>query len=110
MNHLFGFKDYDWALFVGHLSIEKLLKAVYIHKKNLIPTFIHNLLRLTVLSVIDLTNEGNKFFSTVTTFNINARYDSYKEDFFKLCTKEFAEFWLNQIMEYREWIKSQHLI
>jgi HEPN domain-containing protein len=27
MNHLFEKNDYTWALFIGHLIIEKLLKA-----------------------------------------------------------------------------------
>ena len=30
MEHLFKKKDYTWALFIGHLVIEKLLKAYYI--------------------------------------------------------------------------------
>lgn len=29
MNNLFASKDYSWSLFIGHLVIEKLLKAVY---------------------------------------------------------------------------------
>ena len=43
MNTLFKSKSYNWALFVGHISVEKLLKAAYpyyawyhqgIHKRN----------------------------------------------------------------------------
>ncbi|MBN1351344.1 HEPN domain-containing protein [candidate division KSB1 bacterium] len=30
MNQLFKSKSYNWALFLGHISIEKLLKALYI--------------------------------------------------------------------------------
>jgi len=110
MNHLFESKDYDWALFIGHLVIEKLLKACFIHKKKELPPFIHNLLRLAELSDIELSDEANEFFATVTTFNIYARYDDYKGNFYKLCTKQFTEFWLNKIKEYRQWIISQHII
>jgi len=110
MNHLFESNDFDWALFVGHLVIEKLLKASYIDKKKETPPFIHNLLRLAELSEIELIDDKKEFFATVTTFNINARYDDYKKNFHILCTKEFTEFWLNKIIEYRKWIKLEHLI
>lgn len=32
MYALFEAKSYSWALFVGHISIEKLLKAYYVKK------------------------------------------------------------------------------
>ena len=31
--HLFEKKDYSYALFFGHLAIEKLLKALYVSRK-----------------------------------------------------------------------------
>ncbi|MEA2082888.1 MAG: HEPN domain-containing protein [Thermodesulfobacteriota bacterium] len=33
-NHLFEKKDYSYALFFGHLTIEKILKAIFIDKKT----------------------------------------------------------------------------
>ncbi len=41
-------KQYTWALFIGHLTIEKLLKALYakINKINPYPPKIHNLVIL----------------------------------------------------------------
>ncbi|MCG8603545.1 HEPN domain-containing protein, partial [bacterium] len=30
MEHLFEKEDYHWALYIGHLVIEKLLKAYYV--------------------------------------------------------------------------------
>src|SRR3989337_78645 len=46
MNLLFSNKEYAWSLFIGHLVIEKLLKACYVKKHNEHPPFIHNLQRL----------------------------------------------------------------
>jgi len=34
MNNLFKSRDYHWALFLGHLVIEKLLKAYFVKKVN----------------------------------------------------------------------------
>lgn len=40
-------------------------------------------------------------------FNIRARYEDYKQEFYKTCTKEFSEKYFNQIEELREWIKKK---
>jgi HEPN domain-containing protein len=54
MNNLFNLKDYNWALFLGHLVIERLLKAYFIqHKKEHAP-FTHDLLRLSEMSGLEL--------------------------------------------------------
>ena len=43
---MFNSGRYSWSLFIGHLTIEKLLKAYYVKNKSDYPPFIHNLLRL----------------------------------------------------------------
>jgi HEPN domain-containing protein len=105
MNNLFSSKDYHWSLFVGHLVIEKLLKAYFVRSKNGYPPFIHDLRRLAETANLILTDEQKVFFDTVTRFNINARYDDYKLKFFKLCTRDFAKAWIAKITEHRKWIK-----
>lgn len=109
MQHLFEKKDYCWSLFIGHLIIEKLLKAYYVKHIDNQPPFIHNLLRLAEKSLLELNENQKDFLVTVTTFNIRARYDDYKLDFYHMCTKEFTEKWINEIKEFREWIKKQLL-
>lgn len=40
LNHLFEKGDYSYALFFGHLAVEKMLKAVYVsRKKNMLLLF-----------------------------------------------------------------------
>ena len=46
-NHLFEKGDYSYALFFGHLTIEKILKAIFINKKDKTPPFSHNLVYLS---------------------------------------------------------------
>ena len=84
MEHLFEKNDYTWSLFVGHLVIEKLLKAYYIKEVDTNPTLVHNLLRIAERSKLDLTEEQKDFLVTVTTFNIQARYNDIKMDFYKI--------------------------
>jgi HEPN domain-containing protein len=105
MLSLFENKRYNWALFVGHLSIEKLLKALYVNTNNDFPPFIHNLLRLSEMCNLELSEEQKLFMVTVTTFNINTRYDDYKMSFQKRCTPEFTKEWVEKIKLNREWIK-----
>ena len=45
--HLFEKEDYPYALFFGHLTIEKLLKAIFVSKVDEPPPFTH---RLTYLA------------------------------------------------------------
>ena len=105
MNKLYDSQSYNWALFLGHITIEKLLKGYYVnrHKKHA-PT-IHNLFRLAELSEIELSEQYSDWLDTITSFNINARYDNYKKEFYYLCTKEYTQKWMNRIMELRQWIK-----
>lgn len=107
MIHLFEKKDFSWSLFMGHLVIEKLLKGYYIKVKNEHPPFIHDLLRLAEKAELKITDEQMDILDTISTFNIRARYDDYKMEFYKKCTSEFTETWMKNIGEFRKWIKNQ---
>jgi HEPN domain-containing protein len=109
MIRLFDGGDYSWAMFIGHLVIEKLLKALYIQKKDENYPITHNLLRLAEKAGIEIDDDQRTFYATLTGFNINARYDDYKLTFYKLCTKEFSEKWIEKIQWQRLWIKSMLL-
>jgi HEPN domain-containing protein len=103
---MFDSKRFSWSLFIGHLMIEKLLKAYYVMVKSDYPPFIHNLLRLAEKAELSLTDDKKKQLVTITAFNINARYDDYKMSFKNLCTTEFTEEWIEKIKELRPWIKT----
>ncbi len=107
MQNLFVSKDYNWSLFMGHLVIEKILKAVYVNKLQQHAIFTHDLLRLSSKIGLEMTDEQQEWLDKITTFNLNARYDNYKQDFYKLCTEEFANTWLSRIKILVKWLKSQ---
>lgn len=102
---MFQSKRYSWSLFVGHLMIEKLLKALFAKTNTDFPPFLHNLLRLAEKCNLKLDKEQISFFATVTAFNINARYDDYKMSFQRTCTPEFTSIWIKKLKEQRLWIK-----
>ncbi len=103
---MFDSKRFSWSLFIGHLMIEKLLKAYYVKVKSDYPPFIHNLLRLAEKANLKLTDDKKEQLVTITAFNINTRYDDYKMSFKKQCTHEFTSVWINKIKELRPWIKT----
>ncbi len=105
MSTMYESKRYSWSLFVGHLMIEKLLKAYYIQKMDDFPPFIHNLLRLADECNLKLTNEQRANLASITAFNINTRYDDYRMSFKEKCTPEFTNEWIKKIKLMRQWIK-----
>jgi HEPN domain-containing protein len=105
MKTLFESKSYSWALFLGHISVEKLLKAVYVNKFGKHAPFTHNLYRLAEQIEIDLTDEYADWLDEITSFNLNARYDDYKKEFYSLCTHEFTSNWIEKIIILRKWIR-----
>jgi len=107
MQNLFKTKDYSWALFIGHLVIEKLLKAIFVKEKQKHALFTHDLLRLASKTDLVLTEETKEWLDDISTFNLNARYDNYKNDFQQLCTKEYTEIWIERIEKIRRWLINQ---
>ncbi|KJS82381.1 MAG: DNA-binding protein [Peptococcaceae bacterium BICA1-8] len=106
MQNLYTSKDYHWSLFMGHLVIEKLLKALYIKNiDNNVPR-IHDLLRLAEKAGIETTEEQKDDLDLITTFNIRARYPDYRKSFYKKCDFDFTTVNIEKIKELREWLLS----
>ena len=104
---LFHSKKYDWCLFIGHLVLEKTLKALYVYRiEDELPPKIHNLLRLAELASIPLTEEQQEFLGQVNTFQIESRYPEYRQEFYQRCTKAYAEPYFTHIKELYVWLKS----
>jgi len=109
MIHLMEKGDFTWSLFIGHLVIEKLLKAWYVQSIYDTPPFIHDLVRLAEKGELLLDEDQKDVLDTISAFNLRARYDDYNMEFYRKCSKEFTEKWVNNIKEFREWIKKKLL-
>jgi HEPN domain-containing protein len=62
------------SLFFVHLSLEKILKALFIKEKREHPPITHNLIYLAKEINLDLSEERENFLIEATAFNIEARY------------------------------------
>jgi len=107
MQNLMKSGEYPWALFMGHLVIEKLIKALYVKKLQKHPLLSHDLLRLFEKIDISLPSNYDEWLDKITTFNLNARYDDYKLSFHKLCTIDFTNEWITKIEILRQWLINQ---
>ena len=107
MLNLYDSKDYHWALFMGHLVIEKLLKGKIVKNTHQHAPFSHDLRKLRLVSGLELDDEKVNWLDTITTFNLNARYDDYKQEFYRKCTKDFTSHWIENIKTLRLWIKEK---
>lgn len=103
---LFKKKYYTYALFFGQLTLEKLLKALIIRKKNKVYPPIHSLTKLASIAGLDLTSLQREDLEEITSFNIKARYDDIKLSFFQKATEKYTLKWISKIKEYRKWLKS----
>jgi len=105
-NHLFEKKDYSYALFFGHLAVEKIIKALYVQNCDQDVPRTHNLLRLTKAAQIETTEQQQRDLIRITAFNLESRYPDYKRNFRKKCTREFSKIEINTIKEVFLWLKS----
>jgi HEPN domain-containing protein len=103
-NHLYEKGDYSYALFFGHLTLEKLLKAVFTNSEDKTPPFSHNLVYLAEKAGLVLNEEKMELLEEITDFNLEARYPDEKFSFYKKSTKEFTVNKLTCIKEIREWL------
>jgi HEPN domain-containing protein len=107
MESLFSSGHYVWALFVGHLVIEKILKALYVKRVGLEVPRSHNLLAIAEKTGLELNVEQKASMDEMTGFNIRARYPDVKRRFLKKATHAFTEKRLTQIRELRIWLLEQ---
>ena len=66
----------------------------------------HDLLHLAEKTELELTDRQEDLLDTITRFNMNARYDDYKKEFYLKCTDEYTEQQLKNIEEVRLWLKN----
>ena len=102
--HLFEKEDYPYALFFGHLTIEKLLKAIYVNKFDEPPPYTHRLTYLAEKIELEISTERQELLEIITDFNLESRYLDEKFSFHKKCNKEFTQTNLKKIEEIREWL------
>lgn len=101
--HLLNGKKFLHAMFLAHLSIEKLVKAHWVKdNENSIPPKTHNLISLIKQTKIKLPSEQLYFLTVLNDFQIQGRYPDYKQKVHSLLTAEYVEELIKKYHEVRK--------
>ena len=102
-------RKYHHALYFGQMYLEKLFKAVTVSTQHKHALPIHNLVELSKRASIEIAEEEKDLLEEISTFNMEARYDNDKFDFYKKTTKEYADIWMKHIERIGLWLQTTYL-
>jgi HEPN domain-containing protein len=96
---------FPYALFFGHLAIEKTLKALFVKNRKKHAPYTHSLPFLAEKAGLNLSEELMDKLAEFTEFNIEARYPGERKDFYAKCTKKFTNKKFLEIEEVYRWLR-----
>lgn len=101
-------KRYADALFFCQLTLEKLLKGLVVIATEEQSPYLHDLVRLADLARIECSESQRRSLSTISGFNLKARYDDEKESFRKQATRAYAERYFEEADSIRLWLQEKY--
>jgi len=104
---LFRTGKHDYCLFLCHLSLEKLLKALATRVIKDHPPFTHNLLFLAGKADLQLSKAQIELFDQINRFNMEARYPEDLEAFYKKSNKVYAKRYMDATREMWKWLRQK---
>jgi HEPN domain-containing protein len=105
---LFDSKRYDACLFFCHLTLEKCFKGLVTEKTKKAVPYTHDLEKLAIVTGLKFSDDQLDDLRIITKFNISARYENIKFDFYKICTADYAKDYLNVSHKLFLWLKKQY--
>lgn len=102
-------KRFLYVGFMCHQTIEKIIKAYYIHNCKETAPFSHSLSFIAKkTNLYDQFNENQKdFIDQLEPLNIETRYPSYKERLLESLTQSKCEELIDSTKKLQEWIKQK---
>ena len=100
-------KRYPYALFFGHLALEKTLKALVVKNTGEHAPFTHSLIMLAGKTGVQFPDEILDHLAEFMEFHTEARYPDVKMDFYQKCTKEFAKVKFAEIKKVYSWLRKK---
>lgn len=99
-------RKYPYALFMGHLALEKVLKAVVVKTTCKHAPYTHSLEKLARKSKIDAPKQTQIKLREFMEFHFEARYPDEQKAFYEKCSRSYTKGKLQEIKEIFEWLKS----
>lgn len=97
-------KKYPYALFFGHLAIEKVLKALVVKQTGDHAPFSHSLVVLAGKTGLPIPETIIDQLAEFMEFHTEARYPDAKMEFYQKCTKEFAQGKFKELKKVYTWL------
>lgn len=97
-----------YTLFMGHLALEKLLKALVVKATLEHAPFTHSLTLLVKMANIEVPQEISDKLARFMEFHFEARYPEEQNKFYQKCTEEFGRENLQGIKEVLTWLKERY--
>ncbi|MFH1830979.1 MAG: HEPN domain-containing protein [Pseudomonadota bacterium] len=104
---LFRTGKYDYCLFLCHLSLEKLLKALVTSAIKDHPPFTHNLLYLAGKANLELSKSQIGLLDHINKFNMEARYPEDLRAFYKKANRAYAREYLDITKDFWKWLRKK---
>jgi len=97
-------KRFPYALFFGHLALEKALKALVVKESGKHAPYSHSLVILAKKANIELTEDMIDDLAEYTVFNIETRYPDEKKTFYDQCIEGFAYEKFSEMEKLYKWL------
>ena len=98
---------YPYALFMGHLALEKLLKALVVKATRNHSPYTHSLPLLAEKTDMKIPQKTVRALARFMEFHFEARYPNDRKKFYRKCTKIFTTRNLQKMNEVFQWLKEQ---
>lgn len=100
-------KKFPYALFMGHLALEKLLKALVVKTSRRHAPYTHSLPQLAKMVTFEIPENILVELDVFMEFYFEARYPEKQRRFYKKCTKRYTEKGLEGVKEVFEWLRKK---
>ena len=97
-------KRFPYALFFGHLALEKVLKALVVKATKEHAPYTHSLILLAKMTKIELPETIIDQLAEYMEFHIESRYPDERKDFYYKCTDEFTRKKFSEIEGIYTWL------
>lgn len=108
--HMFQSGRFLYVIYMCHLSLEKLLKAVVAENQDPLPPRTHNLYHLIQLIGLKVPENFKKLFADLNAMSLPVRYPEDLEQLSMQYDKKVAEDYLKQTKECIQWLKQHPML
>jgi HEPN domain-containing protein len=102
--HLLKTKRYIYVIFMCHLSVEKMLKAILSKIQNEHPPKVHNLLHLADLCKLEIPEKHQTIIKYLNTVSIPTRYPEDVSKMAKQFNQQVATRYFSMTKEFLKWL------